>query len=195
MWNRFARFSFDKFIQNLTGYAATYNGEWWFIRAFIAAILLGTIYYYLTEKIHIVYVETGLVLFISVIIVKFLPALIKLDTFSSLASSYLWTQLFMPDTFVCAYLFGIVFGKYDILCKVMQFFGGLSTNMWLTHTFFCYYFYPFAIVVFWSRNPIVAYLTLLAITVFASVFLDKFYFSIEKLGVKLRKKIKGIKNR
>lgn len=257
MWNRFARFSFDKFIQNLTGYAATYNGEWWFIRAFIAAILLGTIYYYLTEKIHIVYVETGLVLFISVITVKFLPALIKLDTFSSLASSYLWTQLFMPDTFVCAYLFGIVFGKYDIfasirslfssyssinraliglmlivsafyfqekvfsnlsdmmliitpvfmtgcillldlckpLCKVMQFFGGLSTNMWLTHTFLCYYFYPFAIVIFWSRNPIVAYLTLLAITVFASVFLDKFYFSIEKLGVKLRKKIKGIKNR
>lgn len=81
------------------------------------------------------------------------------------------------------------------LCKVMQFFGGLSTNMWLTHTFFCYYFYPFAIVIFWSRNPIVAYLTLLAITVLASVFLDKFYFSIEKLGVKLRKKIKGIKNR
>ncbi|MCD5433494.1 hypothetical protein [Lactobacillus delbrueckii] len=127
MWNRFARFSFDKFIQNLTGYAATYNGEWWFIRAFIAAILLGTIYYYLTEKIHIVYVETGLVLFISVITVKFLPALIKLDTFSSLASSYLWTQLFMPDTFVCAYLFGIVFGKYDIFASIRSLFSSYSS--------------------------------------------------------------------
>lgn len=34
MWNRFASFSFGKFLQNLTGYASSYNGEWWFVRLF-----------------------------------------------------------------------------------------------------------------------------------------------------------------
>lgn len=247
MWNRFADFSFSKFIQNLTGYASTYNGEWWFVRVFVAAIVLGSIYYYLTEKINNVYVETGLVLLLSVFTVRFLPALTKLTPFNSLASSYLWTQLFMPNAFICTYLFGIVFGKYDVFSnlrrlfsgytalwravigilllvsafyfqekvfgnvsdmmliitpvfmtaclllldlakwprKILEYFGRLSTNMWLTHTFFCYYFYPFTVAVFWSRNPLVAYLTLLVITVLASLLLDMVYWGLEKLGSKL----------
>ena len=247
MWNRFASFSIGKFIQNLTGYASTYNGEWWFVRVFIAAIFLGTIYYYLTEKINNVYLETGLVLFTSVFTVKFLPALIKLPPFSSLASSYLWMQLFMPNAFICSYLFGIVFGKYDVFAnlrrlfssynafwramigllliacafyfqenvfgnvsemmlvitpvfmtgclllldlsakasKVLRYFGRMSTNLWLIHTFFCYYFYPFTIAVFWSRNPLVAYLTLLLLSLLASVLLKQFYLGLGKLGAKL----------
>lgn len=247
MWNRFARFSFGKFLQNLTGYASSYNGEWWFVRVFVAAIFLGTIYYYLTEKINNVYLETGLVLFTSVFTVKFLPALIKLSPFSSLASSYLWMQLFMPNAFICSYLFGIVFGKYDVFAnlrrlfssynafwramvgllliacafyfqenvfvnvsemmlvitpvfmtgclllldlsakasKVLRYFGRMSTNLWLIHTFFCYYFYPFTIAVFWSRNPLVAYLTLLLLALLASVLLEQFYLGLGKLGAKL----------
>ncbi len=247
MWNRFASFSFGKFLQNLTGYASSYNGEWWFVRVFVAAIFLGTIYYYLTEKINNVYLETGLVLFTSVFTVKFLPALIKLSPFSSLASSYLWMQLFMPNAFICSYLFGIVFGKYDVFAnlrrlfssynafwramigllliacafyfqenvfgngsemmlvitpvfmtgclllldlsakasKVLRYFGRMSTNLWLIHTFFCYYFYPFTIAVFWSRNPLVAYLTLLLLALLASVLLKQFYLGLGKLGAKL----------
>lgn len=247
MWNRFARFSFGKFLQNLTGYASSYNGEWWFVRVFVAAIFLGTIYYYLTEKINNVYLETGLVLFTSVFTVKFLPALIKLSPFSSLASSYLWMQLFMPNAFICSYLFGIVFGKYDVFAnlrrlfssynafwramvgllliacafyfqenvfgnvsemmlvitpvfmtgclllldlsakasQVLRYFGRMSTNLWLIHTFFCYYFYPFTIAVFWSRNPLVAYLTLLLLALLASVLLEQFYLGLGKLGAKL----------
>lgn len=247
MWNRFASFSFGKFLQNLTGYASSYNGEWWFVRVFVAAIFLGTIYYYLTEKINNVYLETGLVLFTSVFTVKFLPALIKLSPFSSLASSYLWMQLFMPNAFICSYLFGIVFGKYDVFAnlrrlfssynafwramvgllliacafyfqenvfvnvsemmlvitpvfmtgclllldlsakasKVLRYFGRMSTNLWLIHTFFCYYFYPFTIAVFWSRNPLVAYLTLLLLALLASVLLEQFYLGLGKVGVKL----------
>lgn len=247
MWNRFARFSFGKFLQNLTGYASSYNGEWWFVRVFVAAIFLGTIYYYLTEKINNVYLETGLVLFTSVFTVKFLPALIKLSPFSSLASSYLWMQLFMPNAFICSYLFGIVFGKYDVFAnlrrlfssynafwramvgllliacafyfqenvfgnvsemmlvitpvfmtgclllldlsakasKVLRYFGRMSTNLWLIHTFFCYYFYPFTIAVFWSRNPLVAYLTLLLLALLASALLEQFYLGLGKLGAKL----------
>lgn len=247
MWNRFASFSFGKFLQNLTGYASSYNGEWWFVRVFVAAIFLGTIYYYLTEKINNVYLETGLVLFTSVFTVKFLPALIKLPPFSSLAPSYLWMQLFMPNAFICSYLFGIVFGKYDVFAnlrrlfssysafwramigllliacafyfqenvfvnvsemmlvitpvfmtgclllldlsakasKVLRYFGRMSTNLWLIHTFFCYYFYPFTIAVFWSRNPLVAYLTLLLLSLLASVLLKQFYLGLGKLGAKL----------
>jgi hypothetical protein len=129
MWNRFADFSFSKFIQNLIGYASTYNGEWWFVRVFVAAIVLGSIYYYLTEKINNVYVETGLVLLLSVFTVSFLPALTKLAPFNSLASSYLWTQLFMPNAFICTYLFGIVFGKYDVFSNLRRFFSGY-TALW-----------------------------------------------------------------
>lgn len=247
MWNRFASFSFGKFLQNLTGYASSYNGEWWFVRVFVATIFLGTIYYYLTEKINNVYLETGLVLFTSVFTVKFLPALIKLPPFSSLASSYLWMQLFMPNAFICSYLFGIVFGKYNVFAnlrrlfssynafwramigllliacafyfqenvfgnvsemmlvitpvfmtgclllldlsakasKVLRYFGRMSTNLWLIHTVFCYYFYPFTIAVFWSRNPLVAYLTLLLLALLASVLLEQFYLGLGKLGAKL----------
>lgn len=38
----------------------------------------------------------------------------------SMASSYLWTQLFMPNAFICTYLFGIIFGKYDIFSNLRR---------------------------------------------------------------------------
>lgn len=69
--------------------------------------------------------------------------------------------------------------------KVLLFFGKHSTNMWLTHSFFCFYFGVFAKAVYFTRNGVAAYMTLLALTMAASIFLDWFWKQVSKCFILL----------
>ena len=63
--------------------------------------------------------------------------------------------------------------------------GKQSTNMWLTHTFFCYYFYPAVkIVVVYPKYAILSLIVFVAFTYVASVLLDLFW---KGLGIGYRK--------
>ena len=53
--------------------------------------------------------------------------------------------------------------------------GKQSTNMWLTHTFFCYYFGVTAKIVAAPRYAIPAFIILLAMSYAASVLVEKFW--------------------
>ncbi|WP_270595131.1 hypothetical protein, partial [Faecalibacillus faecis] len=65
--------------------------------------------------------------------------------------------------------------------KILFFIGKNSTNMWLTHTFYCYYFYPFVKIVYGSRNALVAFITLVILSLITSILIDIFWKYISKL--------------
>ena len=56
--------------------------------------------------------------------------------------------------------------------KLLLLLGKQSTNMWYTHSFFCYYFYPFTRIVVYSRNALVSLITLCAMSYASGCLLD-----------------------
>jgi len=73
-----------------------------------------------------------------------------------------------------------IFSKSKTIKSIFEYFGKNSTNMWLCHTFYCYYFYFFVKIVYFTNNPIVIYGTLLAITLLTSIIIDLFYNIISR---------------
>jgi hypothetical protein len=61
------------------------------------------------------------------------------------------------------------------LSKVFIEIGNRSTNMWLTHTFFCYYYYPVAKIIYAPKYAIVIWVLLMVITYIVSVGIDVLY--------------------
>lgn len=58
------------------------------------------------------------------------------------------------------------------LGKLFGVLGKHSTNMWLIHSFYCYYFFPVARFVCWSKNPFVSLFVLTVMSFISSVVLD-----------------------
>lgn len=75
----------------------------------------------------------------------------------------------------------MLINSISILSKILFFIGKNSTNMWLTHTFYCYYFYPFVKIVYGSRNALVAFITLVILSLITSILIDIFWKYISKL--------------
>ena len=75
------------------------------------------------------------------------------------------------DSFIC--LSGIMFYKQIKITNISQsleFIGKHSMNIFLFHTFI--YWYYFKEFIFWSRNPIIIYLTLLIVCLLVSMALE-----------------------
>jgi hypothetical protein len=73
----------------------------------------------------------------------------------------------------------------QFIARTLGFLGKHSFNIFLFHTFIFYYF--FHDYVYWSRNPLCIYLTLLAVCIPISMFIEwsKQYFHINQLQNKL----------
>lgn len=65
--------------------------------------------------------------------------------------------------------------KSQFFCKVFYSLGNESTNMWLTHTFFCYYFYFFVQIVVWPKWGLFSLFILIALSFGASKLLNAFW--------------------
>lgn len=74
----------------------------------------------------------------------------------------------------------VFFEDFKYLSKGAQFVGKHSTNIWLVHTFYCYYFVTTAKIVYATRNPLVSVLTLMAMCLVTSVLLELFWKWIGK---------------
>lgn len=74
-----------------------------------------------------------------------------------------------------------------ILKKPLKLLGEHSTNMWLIHGFFCYYFYPFVKLVYGSNNAFVALLVLVALSLTASIMTNMIWKLIGILYGRLRR--------
>lgn len=68
-----------------------------------------------------------------------------------------------------------IVGRLNFLKKCLIPLGTQSTNMWLTHTFFCYYFGVTAKIIAAPRYAIPAFIILLAMSYAASVLVDKIW--------------------
>ena len=62
------------------------------------------------------------------------------------------------------------------ICKVLEFFGIHSTNMWLTHTFFAYYL--FSDFIYGLQYPLLIYLTLIIVSLISSYIIKGIHFII-----------------
>lgn len=80
--------------------------------------------------------------------------------------------LYVP--FIIAFFVELV-SRASVIQKTFEILGHNSTNMWLTHSFFCYYFYPFVMLTHSTSNPWFNLLILLALSLGASVGVDLFY--------------------
>ena len=92
--------------------------------------------------------------------------------------------IYMPVIIASA---SVILDGITPLKKGMIFFGRHSTNFWLLHTFFCYYFYEAAKVVYSTRSPLLDWLILLAFTLGASLVVEIFWKLIGLAEPKLKK--------
>ena len=69
----------------------------------------------------------------------------------------------------------------SIIKKPLQVLGEHSTNMWLIHGCFCYYFYPFVKLVYGSKNAVVALVVLVVLSLGASILTNATWNGIGKL--------------
>lgn len=84
---------------------------------------------------------------------------------------------------LCIYLFVVFFRKIGRANQVFLFFGKHSMNMWLIHSFFCYYYFQKEMLMV-SNNAIVDYVLLVVVSLVSSVMVDWIWRGIYK-GVML----------
>ncbi len=80
-----------------------------------------------------------------------------------------------------AIAFMLLFSQLNLsiyISRFLIFMGEHSTNMWLTHTFFCYYFFKEFIYSF--RYPVIIYVVLITVSVLASFGINIIYKPILK---------------
>ena len=75
----------------------------------------------------------------------------------------------------------VMFDGFKIFKKVFAFLGKHSTNMWLIHSFYCYYFYEATKIVYKTRNVWVDLLILIAMSLLTSIILELLYKLLSKL--------------
>ena len=94
-----------------------------------------------------------------------------------------WDFAIIP--FYITLLLGFV-ETIPFLRHLFGFLGLHSENMWLVHSFFCYYFTPFVKIIYGTQNALIALLLLLAFSLAASLLLNKFYQACGFLCRKLK---------
>lgn len=101
--------------------------------------------------------------------------------------------LYVPFLTVFA---SVLFDNMKRIKKVFVFLGEQSTYMWLVHSFYCYYFYDFTLIVYRTRNVFVDLFVLVFISACTSIILEYISNSAEKFlgNLKNNKKAKTSKD-
>ena len=102
---------------------------------------------------------------------------------SYVAGSFL--DIFYIPCFVVAA--SVFFDGIPLVKKGFMILGRYSNNLWLVHTFFCYYFFEFTKIVYCTKSPLIDWMILLGLSLGASVFVDAFWKLMKYLRPTLRK--------
>ena len=89
---------------------------------------------------------------------------------------------------VCIALVAVT-SKIHFMARFLGSLGKYSTTMWLTHSFYCYYFYAIVQIVVWPRWGILSFVILLAISYTTAFLLDNGW----RIGINACKKISAKK--
>lgn len=73
----------------------------------------------------------------------------------------------------------------DQISKMLKYLGKHSLNMWLIHTFFCYYYFKQLFVNI--HNPLLAYVILVIVTLLSSIVIEKIKISFNNLVLCLKR--------
>lgn len=77
--------------------------------------------------------------------------------------------LYVPVIIICIL---DVLNYIKIFRKIFLLIGNESTNMWLIHSFYCYYFYIFVKIIIFPRYAILSLLLLVVMSYFTSLLID-----------------------
>lgn len=139
--------------------------------------------------------------FIGIVFAKYggicrLKALLRRIPFGTAAAfvgacAVYWSRVYIlgssGDLLYCALLvpmMSVVLDKLGFLKKGFAFLGSHSTNLWLIHTFFCYYFLEATKLVYCTGSVVVDLCILLALSLTASLALEWFWKAVGKLARK-----------
>ncbi len=233
-------FDIKELFLNLIGWNATYNREWWFLRAYLFMILTGTLYYYLTRWCKHFWGEYLFLMLLQGILWFVLYQRIygKTVVFTFLVDKWL-----LDGTSLC-FLLGMVFGKYHVLEEIenhianrnvalqiigsiaaiiltfyariflpyslfdellvpifiiacwtlfrhaprcnslLQFFGKHSNNIWLIHSFYCYYFYAIVKIVYVTPIAIIDFVILATLSLVTSIAVTILQSNLRQFQIK-----------
>ena len=124
--------------------------------------------------------------------VKSLPcsALVSCVGIGVLFWSRSFLQNFPGELFYCpllTVLLSVVLDQIRLLKKGFLFLGGHSTNIWLIHSFYCYYFLEVTKIVYGTKNLWIDLAVLLALSVISSLLLEQFYAGLGRLAKTVRR--------
>ncbi len=83
-------------------------------------------------------------------------------------------------------VYKIIIDSYKPIRKPLEILGKHSTNMWLVHTFFCYYFGVVAKSIVFFRWAVPALVVLIAYSLIASILIDFIWKYVDRIGSKIR---------
>lgn len=240
-------------ISNFTMLSDSINGEWWFMKTYICALLLGTVYFKLTKKLNSFAGELLLIFVIDMMLRSVLPNLPSVQGLEGLSGNIFFRRFCSETASSSPFFAGIVFAKYDVIVRLktmlykmpfravfglagaavviwcrcfitgteldliytpllatslsvffdsvkplrtaFDLIGKHSTNMWLIHSFYCYYFLEVTKFVYLTSNVWIDLGILVAMSFFTSVILELFYLylfkGIEYIRNKYEKKNSG----
>lgn len=227
-------------LSNFIGWTCSLNREWWFFKSYVCAIPLGYLFCKATKKHQNFWLDLFIVFGLDILIRTVFPALPNIPVFSALNQNVYYASFFKINNYASVFFAGIVFAKYDGICKMKEmlrqlpcctllslvgfgilwlssayvlgssadivycalmipmlsvmidkfhllkkgfaFLGKHSTNMWLIHTFYCYYFLEVTHLVYATNSVLLDLLILLALSLVSSIVLNGFYTMIGKIG-------------
>ena len=113
-------FDLNTCILNFFGIdVGAYNGEWWFVMAFVIGCIVGYLYICFTKKLNNFYIEMFLAFVINFFIYMIVPMFITKEPFDAMLQS-IGYRMFVSQVGVTAVFTGIIFAKYRILDRLMQ---------------------------------------------------------------------------
>lgn len=93
------------------------------------------------------------------------------------------------DILYCAVtipVISVILDKLPPLKKIAVYLGKHSTNMWLIHSFYCYYFLEITKIVYCTQNVWIDLFILVALSLVSSIAVDWFWKNAAALGNRLR---------
>lgn len=95
------------------------------------------------------------------------------------------TEMTIVMTPLFIYIFVAFFRAIGSANQVFLFFGKHSMSMWLTHSFFCYYYFQTEMLMV-SDNAVVDYVLLVAVSLIVSIVIDKIWNYVDKFYTTLK---------
>lgn len=95
---------------------------------------------------------------------------------------YKYQSIFYPFYTVLFIMCFSLLHRFYWVDKILMELGKRSTSIWLTHTYFCYYFFKDFIYSF--KYPIVIFIVLMAISWGSAIIIDKLNVHIQKQLIK-----------